>query len=104
MKAPPDERADLLQAAIWRATRELGAPIDRVEVVGDVDRVICSAGSRRVSLAVRYSPGYAPDPTGAYLQITAGGGSWNVEVVPGEAIPQGAISRTFAWLRRRLGA
>jgi hypothetical protein len=57
MKAPYDERADLLQVAVRRPTQELHAPIDRV---GDVDRVDCWAGSRKVSLAAYYSPGFAP--------------------------------------------
>ena len=57
MKAPEHERLDLLFEVIRRASDELKAPIDRIEVVGYEKRVDCWAGSRQVSFAVAYAQG-----------------------------------------------
>jgi hypothetical protein len=109
MKAPEHERAELLGEVVRRATYELNAPIDRIEVIGDAERVDCWAGSRQVSLAVDYAQGgqYEFDgrddqPTLGRFRPTVGSGSWNVWVVPRPEAPQGVIARILArfWKRR----
>jgi hypothetical protein len=112
MKAPEHERVDLLYEVIRRATFELNAPIDRIEVIGNVKRVDCWAGSRQVSLAVDYAQGgqYEFDgrddpPTLGRFRPTVGSGSWYVWVVPSPVTPRlekphGVIARTLARFRR----
>jgi hypothetical protein len=55
MRVPHDERQALLHEVVSLATRELRAPIERIEVVGD--RVDCCSRSKQVSLA-----GFAAGP------------------------------------------
>lgn len=111
MKAPEDERAELLGEVIRQATAELEAPLDRIEVIGDAERVDCWAGSRQVSFAVTYaqggqweSEGTADPPTRGRFQPTVGSGSWNVRVVPRPVTPLGAIARILARFRKRRGS
>jgi hypothetical protein len=111
MKAPEHERVDLLYEVIRRATFELNAPIDRIEVIGNAERVDCWAGSRQVSLAVDYAQGGQWEfedgsrPTLGRFQPTVGSGSWYVWVVPSPVTPSqekphGVIARTLARFRR----
>ena len=79
MMAPEDVRAKLLCMAVDRATRELLAPIDRIEIIGDAVRVDCWAGARQVSIAFDRSE------SGEFIDGTfvpyAGGVSWDAVVV-----------------------
>ncbi len=101
MKAPQYERAEMLGVAIRRATDELSAPIDRIEVVGS--RVNCWAGSRRVSLAYSYAQGGRMDPAGRF-QPLPGSGSWDVVVVPRANPPRNVIAKALARLLKSHGA
>jgi hypothetical protein len=53
LKAPQYEQADILHACIDRTAYELSDPIDRIEVLPN--RVVVSAGSKRVVLIARYA-------------------------------------------------
>jgi hypothetical protein len=79
MMSPADVRAQLLCKAVDRATRELEEPIDRIKIIGDVARVDCWAGARRVSIAFDRSE------SGDFIDGTfvphVGGVSWNAVVV-----------------------
>src|ERR1700759_4672614 len=80
MLAPQDVRASLLNMAIIKATSELGAPIDRIKIVGDASRVDCWAGARRVSIAFhRSESGEIID--GKFVPYV-GSVSWKALVVP----------------------
>jgi hypothetical protein len=78
MRAPVHERMALLDVAIARATDELNAPIDRIEVTGTL--VNCWAGPRKVTLSYHYAQGGQMNPVGRFTP-TVGSGSWRVVVV-----------------------
>lgn len=78
MRAPKHEREAMLGVAIQRATGELNAPIDRVEVVAG--NVLCWAGSKRVTLSYQYAQGESCDEHGKFVPHV-GSGSWEVQVV-----------------------
>lgn len=95
MKAPEHERKALLGIAIERATDELGAPIDRVDVTDSL--VTCSAGSRKVVMSYSYADGGTVDQNTGRFVPTLGSGSWQVTVLDGEAVSQPEIiGRTIA--------
>jgi hypothetical protein len=101
MKAPEYERRELLGAAIARATDELKAPIDRIEVTGG--HIRCWAGSETVTLSYHYAQGGSFDSHG---QFTAhvGSGEWQVEVVRDPASRRPAvIGRGLAKFLKRRG-
>ena len=79
MIAPADVRANLLCMAIERATRELRAPIDRIEIIGDAVRVDCWAGARQVSIDFNRSEG-GQIVSGTFVP-NAGSVSWQPVVV-----------------------
>ena len=78
MKAPHYERRELLGVAIERATEELEAPIDRIEVT--TGHVRCWAGSKTVTLSYDYGQGGVHDCHGVFT-AHVGSGHWYVEVV-----------------------
>jgi hypothetical protein len=92
MRAPKYERMRMLDAAIGRASDELDAPIDRLEVAGG--HVTCWSGTRSVIMAYGYAQGGGEDPvTGAFIPYP-GSGDWYVTVV------QAPPPRRTGWLRR----
>ena len=102
MQAPEEERMMLLDVAIGRATEELHAPVDRVEVTRS--RVSCWAGRRRVVMAYNYAQGGQVDPVTGRFVITAGSGSWDVVVVGKAAPGSGWLRDAFSRLLKRAGA
>lgn len=102
MKAPEHERMELLGVAIQHATRELKAPIDRIDVT---DRhVTCWASSRRVVLAYAYAQGGQHDPATGRFTPLPGSGAWQVVVVddPAARRPE-VIGRALAKLLKQRG-
>lgn len=81
MMAPEGERMRILDVAIRRATEELRAPIDRVEVAKG--QVSCWAGSRRVLMTYDYAQGVHVDPVTGQFTPIVGGGHWDVAVIDG---------------------
>ena len=94
MRAPHHERRAMLSVAIDKATEELNAPIDRVEVVAG--HVRCWAGSKLVTLLYDYAQGGSHDETGNFIPHV-GTGWWHVEVVPNPT------SRRLTLVERALG-
>ena len=97
MKAPHHEREDLLCTAIHRATEELIAPIDRIEVTAK--RVHCWAGSRQVSFSYAYAQGGRVDSDGRF-QPSPGSGSWDLALVSEPGILRGTFGKFLARLRK----
>jgi hypothetical protein len=81
MQAPEDERVRLLNVAILRATRELRAPIDRIEVTDEY--VSCWAGPRKIAMTYCYAQGGHADLSSGRFTATPGSGVWEVVVVGG---------------------
>jgi hypothetical protein len=101
MRAPEHERMALLDVAIARATGELNAPIDRIEVTDT--HVNCWAGSRKVTLSYQYAQGGQMDPVGRFAP-TVGSGSWEVMVVDDPATRRRkGIGQALAKLLKRRG-
>jgi hypothetical protein len=83
MQAPEGERMRLLSVAILRATNELHAPIDRIEVTDK--HVICWAGLRKITMTYYYAQGGNVEwPSGQFTPMP-GSGSWEVVVSDGPA-------------------
>jgi hypothetical protein len=102
VKAPEHERMTLLSVAIERATRELRAPIDRIEVTRD--HVNCWAGLRKVAMTYDYAQdGRIESPSGRFMPIP-GSGNWEVAVVDGSSTRwPAAIGRGLAGIFKRRG-
>ncbi|MDR3462327.1 MAG: hypothetical protein P4L76_08440 [Beijerinckiaceae bacterium] len=99
MRAPHHERRAMLDVAIHRATEELNAPIDRVEVVAG--HVLCWAGSKMVTLLYDYAQGGSHDDSGRFIPHV-GTGWWRVEVVPNSTLRRPSlIGRALAKLTKR---
>ena len=99
MMSAHDERARLLSIAIDRATRELQAPIDEVEVTSG--QVLCRAGSRVLTMSYGYADAIHADGS-----VRPGSGSWWVEVesasAPREAKVAWALGRVAGkWLKAK---
>jgi hypothetical protein len=77
LKAPQYEQADMLHACINRAAYELSDPIDRIEVLPN--KVVVSAGGKRVVLIARYANSIGPG--GA---VAPGSGQWVVDIAKNE--------------------
>ena len=98
--APHYERRRLLGVAIERATEELQAPIDRIEVAAR--RIRCRAGSKTVTLSYDYAQGGAQDSHGNFT-VNVGSGEWCVEVVrsPASHLPARIGSALAKFLKGR---
>jgi hypothetical protein len=81
MQAPENERMRLLGVAICRATQELRAPIDRIEVTDG--HVTCRAGGRAIAMTYRYAQGGDVEASSGRFIPMPGSGEWEVEVGDG---------------------
>ena len=95
MKAPQDERRELLDEAIRVASDAMSAPVDRAVVTSRHIRCWSSAGC--VTMSYAYQQGGTVDPVSGRFQPIAGSGGWSVMVVRNE--PPG---RLWRWLRSHL--
>jgi hypothetical protein len=91
MMAPHYERARMLCTAINHVAAELSDPIDRIEVV--FDRVVITAGRRRLTLRYHYQNSHAADGS-----AMPGSGHWVLEKIPAESA--GPLQRLLSRLRK----